>query len=160
VSAFVAVALAPPAWGHAIPIGGGQEITVTELCQAVVDALHASVPVVADAQTARATEIWRSTSDNEDARRLFNWAPRTSLAAGLASLVETWSRPRPTAVLPAVVAERPSCFLHTVAAGSVYCLLDRRDGGDRRSAPRGGRRATDFVPITARAVAHGIGEMV
>jgi nucleoside-diphosphate-sugar epimerase len=160
VSAFVAVAAAPRAWGHAIPIGGGQEITVTALCEAVVHALRGTVPVVADAQEARATEIWRSNSDNADARRLFDWTPRTPLAAGLARLAEAWQGVRPGASRTVVVTERACCFLHAPVPGLVYRLLDRRDGGDRRSTPRGGRRETDFMPVGARAVAHGLGEMV
>jgi nucleoside-diphosphate-sugar epimerase len=160
VDAFVSVAAAPRAWGHAVPIGGGQEITVRALCEAVVGVLHADVPVVADAQQPRATEIWRSNSDNADARRLFDWTPRTTLAAGLARLAESWQGSRPAAPRAVVITERASCFLHAPTPGLVYRVLDRRDGADRRSAPRGGRRETDFVPIGARAIAHGIGEMV
>jgi nucleoside-diphosphate-sugar epimerase len=87
VEAFLAAATRPAAFGHSIPIGAGNEISVTDLCRAVLMAMEQQVPIVEGTEEPRLTEIWRSVSDNRDALRLLNWAPRTRLAEGLAKTV-------------------------------------------------------------------------
>src|SRR5262249_37612374 len=49
VEAFVAAAESSKAWGHAIPIGGGQEMTVASLCQSVLDVLGTPMTVAVGA---------------------------------------------------------------------------------------------------------------
>lgn len=157
VSAFVAAATQPTSWGHAIPIGGGEELTVISLCEAVVRALGAPVAVLAGAEEPRLTEIWRSSSDNVDAHRLLGWEPRVSLADGLRqTLADRVAAGHRAAAAAATPALRPHTYLGTTPAG-VYRMLDRREGPDRRSLPRGGRRVTDAVPLTAAAAVAGAG---
>jgi nucleoside-diphosphate-sugar epimerase len=153
VSAFVAAATERAAWGHAIPIGGGQELTVTSLCEAVIATLGASVPVVAGAEQPRLTEIWRSSSDNVDAARLLHWEPRVTLSEGLVRTVSNWVRGGIAAAteLPVPVTPRPGCFLHASTAGVTFRLLNRRSGDERRIPARGGRRASDALAPTMHA---------
>jgi nucleoside-diphosphate-sugar epimerase len=142
VGAYVAAATRPDAWGHAIPIGGGQEVTVTALCQATVTALGGSVAVIEGAEQSRLTEIWRSASDNTDASRLLGWQPVTPLSEGLSRTVRSWM-PNIRSAQEAAPAPQPDCYLLASAAGVVYRMLDRREGPDRRAAARGGRRISD-----------------
>ena len=142
VRAYVAAALEPAAWGKAIPIGGGQELTVTSLCEAAVAALGGSVAVVAGAEQARATEIWRSRSDNTDALHLLGWRPEVALSEGLSRTVRS-SIPHGHATSRATTRPRSGCYLLASAPDVVYCMLDRRDGRDRRASVRGGRRIHD-----------------
>jgi UDP-glucose 4-epimerase len=154
VRAFVAAATETRAWGQAIPIGGGQELTVISLCEAVVAALGTSVPVVAGAEQPRLTEIWRSSSDNVDAYRLLGWEPRVSLAEGLKRTVAALGSGNLSVGTSAMPRKRQDSYLYSAAPGVVYRMLDRRDGGDRRAAPRGGRRAEDALELVAAAPAH------
>jgi hypothetical protein len=153
VAAFVAAATSPSAHGHAIPIGGGQELSVAALCEATVKALGASAPVVRGAEPPRHTEIWRSCSDNADAYRLLGWQPRVALAEGLARTITAW-------VMPPVIAPStmkpvgPGAYLLATEPGIVYRMLDRRHG-ERRAGARGGRRSTDARPHAPAAVAAG-----
>lgn len=152
VAAFVAAATAREAWGHAIPIGGGAEVTVQAICEAALQAVGSTVPVIAGAEEARLTEIWRSTSDISDAERLLGWRPQVPLAHGLArtAAAATTRLPR-TALLEVPVSVRSGAYLHAAPGGLVYRMLDRREGGDRRGKFRGGRRAGDrraVAPIT------------
>lgn len=142
VRAFVLAAVEPRAWGHAIPIGGGQELSVTSLCEAVIAALGAQTRVVAGAEQPRATEIWRSSSDNIDAARLLGWEPWVTLSDGLARTVDAWV-PANAAPHSGRSAPLPGCYLMTTACGLSFHVLDRRECPDRRALPRGGRRAID-----------------
>jgi UDP-glucose 4-epimerase len=155
VDAFVAAACAPAAWGHAIPIGGGQELTVRALCETAIAAFGVAVPVVAGAEPPRMTEIWRSSSDNADAYRLLGWQPRVSLAEGMARTIGS----RPCGAEPAAVRLMPRAgagtYLLATAPGVVHRMLDRRQGGERRGADRGGRRAEDRCALAAAAVGNG-----
>jgi UDP-glucose 4-epimerase len=145
VDAFVAAAQKPRAWGQAIPIGGGQELTVVSLCEAVLAALGAAGQIVAGAEESRLTEIWRSNSDNVDAYNLLEWQPRVTLSEGLARTVSGWACD--DASTPSVtVRPRRGCYLSAVAPGVVFRMLDRREIADRRAVPRGGRRAGDVEP--------------
>ena len=157
VDAFVAAAQKPRAWGQAIPIGGGQELTVVSLCEAVIGALGATVPVAAGAEESRLTEIWRSNSDNVDAYQLLDWQPRFSLSEGLARTVSDWTIG--DGAVPAVtVRARRGCYLAAVSPGVVFRMLDRRELDDRRAAPRGGRRAGEAgpsEPVRAHAARSG-----
>jgi UDP-glucose 4-epimerase len=153
VSAFVQAAIEPRAWGHAIPIGGGQELPVTSLCEAVLDALGAKLPIVSGAEEPRLTEIWRSSSDNVDAYRLLGWEPRVMLSDGLARTVADWAigAPAVAAVRPQA-APRAGCRATPFGAGLTFHVLDRRNGHlDRRALPRGGRRAADRIDLPAIA---------
>ena len=156
VEAFVAAACASAAWGHAIPIGGGQELTVRALCETAIAAFAASVPVISGAEPPRMTEIWRSSSDNVDAYRLLGWQPRVSLAEGLERTIRGWSAPPPTTIAGAAAMPRTGAdvYLRATAPGVVYRMLERREG-ERRSAFRGGRRAEDARKLAGVAPGNG-----
>ncbi len=81
--ALAAAAAEPVAWGQAVPVGGGCELSVVEICREAVSVLGGRVEVVADAQPPRVTEIWRSWSDNVEAREILGWSPAVSLREGL-----------------------------------------------------------------------------
>lgn len=83
VNALLAAGLSPSAAGQSIPVGGGCEITVRNLCQKVLDTLGKSVTIVEGAEELRLTEMYRSVSDNTDAERLLGWTPVVSLDEGL-----------------------------------------------------------------------------
>lgn len=154
VAAFAAVPQHPASWGHAIPVGGGCEMSVTSLCEAVLTALGARLPIVADADAARPTEVWRSSADNADAQRLLDWQPRVSLSEGLARTVSSWADPaaaRPTwfaAPAPQTPAPVASRFIYEIAPNVRFAVLDRRRPGSRRTMSRGGRRVRDIAATT------------
>jgi nucleoside-diphosphate-sugar epimerase len=158
VAAFAAVPQHPDAWGRAIPIGGGSEMTVTSLCEAVLSALGTRLPIVADAAAARPTEVWRSSADNADAQRLLDWLPRVSLAEGLARTVAAWADPAGATSTwfapPAGPTASPvgSQFLYELAPDVRFAVIDRRRAGDRRAVPRGGRRPGDEPAAVAVAL--------
>ncbi len=83
VRAFLAAAVSPPAWGRAIPIGGGRERSVFDVCREILDALGSPVEIAAGAEPPRLTEIWRSYCDNRDAGEALGWAPSVELGDGL-----------------------------------------------------------------------------
>ena len=83
VEAFLMAVSSSAAVGHAIPLGGGRELSVIELCKIILNTLDSNVSIEAGAEKPRMTEIWRSYTDNADARRLLGWFPRTTLVEGL-----------------------------------------------------------------------------
>jgi nucleoside-diphosphate-sugar epimerase len=153
VAAFAAVPLHRRAWGHAIPIGGGHEMSVTSLCDTVLSALGARNPILEDGEPPRSTEVWRSSSDNADAYRLLDWTPRVPLQLGLARTFASW----PQAGDPASAASwfgeprprpRAACedtFFYEMAPHVDFAVMERRRSGriDRRVLARGGRRSSD-----------------
>ena len=66
-----------------MPIGGGNEITVANLSQIVLDVLGCQAPIEIGAEPPRPTEIWRNYTDNVEATLLLNWKPRVTLIEGL-----------------------------------------------------------------------------
>ena len=160
VAAFAAVPQHPSSWGQPIPIGGGREMTVTSLCESVLAALGVRAPIVEDAEAARPTEVWRSSSDNGDARRLLDWEPRVNLSEGLQKTVASWTESWP-GVSTWFSANRSSMpvhfdpqFLYEVAPDVRFAVLDRRRPiADRRDTRRGGRRRDDLEPIAEPAFA-------
>ncbi len=93
VRAYLAAATEPAAWGCAVPVGGGCELTVTELCREFVQVMGSSIEVIPDAQPPRLTEIWRSYCDNAEARELLKWSPLISLRQGLLRMLESVEQP-------------------------------------------------------------------
>ena len=86
VDAYVRLGVCGSACGHAIPVGGGRELPVSEICALVVKAFGVDADLRFNSSDVRATEIFRSSCDNRDALRLLDWRPRTSLEDGLARL--------------------------------------------------------------------------
>lgn len=83
VSALLAAGVSPSAPGSAIPIGGGLELTVHDMCAKTLAVLGARSPIVANAVSMRETEIFHSYSDNRDALRLLGWKPNCTFEDGL-----------------------------------------------------------------------------
>jgi dTDP-glucose 4,6-dehydratase len=84
VEAFLAAAAAAPSLrGRVVNIGGGQERTVREIAELVVDLVGSRAAVVCRPALARPTEMWQSFCDNEEAEAMLGWRPRTSLRRGL-----------------------------------------------------------------------------
>jgi len=153
VEAFIAAATSLNACSHAIPIGGGHELEVSALCETMLQALGASVPVVCGAEPPRPTEIWRSCSDNADALRLLGWQPRVSLAEGLSRTIAEWEI-APTITPSVGKPAGPGAYLLAAAPGVVFRMLERRHG-DRRRAFRGGRRESDARRVAAAGAGNG-----
>jgi UDP-glucose 4-epimerase len=86
VNAFVLAAVTPSARGRAIPIGGGEEMTLAEICSRVKQAMGSETPIDFATAPMRETEIFRSVCNNRDARRILGWQPTVSFAEGLARL--------------------------------------------------------------------------
>ncbi len=84
VRAFAAIAATPPAYGCAIPIGGGRELSVIQICREIIRHLGGGVEVIAGAHKPRLTEIWRSYCDNAEAAEMLGWSPKVGLSGGLA----------------------------------------------------------------------------
>jgi UDP-glucose 4-epimerase len=83
VRAFLAAAGEAGPWGCVVPVGGGCEISVADLCRWIVRLLGGGVEVVPDAFQPRTTEIWRTYCDNAEARQMLGWSPLVSLEEGL-----------------------------------------------------------------------------
>jgi nucleoside-diphosphate-sugar epimerase len=83
VHCFATVMDSPSCWGHSLPIGGGREITVADLCREVLSVLESKVELILDGAPSRPTEIWRSYCDNLQVRQLTGWQPQVSLREGL-----------------------------------------------------------------------------
>jgi UDP-glucose 4-epimerase len=88
VEAFVRAGVSVSARGAAIPIGGGEEITVAAICERVKAALGSEAKFDFASDPLRSTEIFRSHCDNRDARRLLDWRPMVSFSEGLARLAD------------------------------------------------------------------------
>ena len=141
VEAFIAALTSPDACGHAIPIGGGCELTVRDLCETAIATFGGSVPVVCGAEAPRSTEIWRSRCDNSDATRLLGWTPRVSLAEGLRRVHQ--NAPVALAPIRAAMTRPAHCYSQAVGPDLEFHMIDRRQPADRRAMARGGRRAGD-----------------
>jgi dTDP-glucose 4,6-dehydratase len=85
--------------GQTFNIGSGRHVSVSELAQAVAQAMEANdVPIerIGD----RPGQVFRHTCDAAKALRLLDWRPRTPLAAGLERTIawyrdhEPWWRPQ------------------------------------------------------------------
>ncbi len=158
IDAFVAAAVTPAAWGQSIPVGGGNEMTVSSLCATVLAAIGDEVPIVVDPASQRPTEITRSFCDNLEAERLLAWRPRTSFVDGLKRTVEFWSRgaerPSPSLRTRKLAAEMSGqLFTYQATPTLAFKVLERRapEASDRRLSYHEGRRSEDgvHVPVSA-----------
>ncbi len=88
ISMFIAAgAAASRLRGRAINIGGGQELTVAQIAQTIVDLMGGQTEIVTRASQARTTEMWRSRSDNSEAAEWLGWRPAHTLHAGLRATI-------------------------------------------------------------------------
>ncbi len=86
--------------GRSIAISGGEEASVVELARSVIEAADSNATVIAREAAARPTEIWRSTCNNQEAKRLLSWSPHVSRAEGLVRTVQAINQDRARQLAP------------------------------------------------------------
>jgi dTDP-glucose 4,6-dehydratase len=93
VDGFIKAAQAEGVEGRTFNLGTGDEISVGELSQKIMQIAGKQARVVQDAKRLRPadSEVMRLVSDNSLARESIGWTPRTTLDLGLARTVE-WIR--------------------------------------------------------------------
>jgi nucleoside-diphosphate-sugar epimerase len=93
VDGFIRAAIAPKeAHGEVINLGCGEERSMREIAQRIVDMLGNPITPAFGALPNRPTEIWRMFCDNSKARDLLGWAPVTSLEDGLQRTIDFYRR--------------------------------------------------------------------
>jgi len=88
---FLKAGLAPDIEGEIINLGCGEEVSMRNVAETILELLGNPVAPEFGALPDRPTEIWRMYSDNAKARRLLEWGPTHSLRDGLAKTVD-WYR--------------------------------------------------------------------
>ena len=93
VDGFIRAAIAPKeAQGQVINLGCGEERSMREIAQRIVDMLGNPITPAFGALPNRPTEIWRMFCDNSKARDLLGWSPATSLDEGLQRTIDFYRR--------------------------------------------------------------------
>ena len=88
LDAFVAIAQnSETLRGSVLNMSGGDERTVAEIASTVVELMGSVTRVVPRADQARPTDTMRSCCDNDEAKRLLNWQPKTTLRDGLQNTI-------------------------------------------------------------------------
>lgn len=82
---FMAAAQSEEAIGKVINIGSGREISIGQLAQIIVNAIHKPVPICLDEKRLRPgrSEVTRLLADNHLAKEILNWEPRISIEKGI-----------------------------------------------------------------------------
>jgi len=88
---FLKAGLAPDIEGEIINLGCGEEVSMRNVAETILELLGNPVAPEFGALPDRPTEIWRMYSDNAKARGLLGWGPTHSLRDGLAKTVD-WYR--------------------------------------------------------------------
>lgn len=90
---FVRIAQQPEAIGQVINVGSGQEVSVGDLANLILQLMGKHLPVLHDEQRARpqGSEVERLCADTRKAQQLLDWRPCTELSEGLARTIE-WIR--------------------------------------------------------------------
>ncbi len=93
VEGFIKAAQAQDVSGKTFNLGSGEEITIGELANLIVELVGRSVEVVVDEERLRPekSEVMRLLSDNSKARVLLGWEPQVSIRKGLARTID-WIR--------------------------------------------------------------------
>jgi NAD dependent epimerase/dehydratase len=93
VSGFLAVAASDRALGEVVNIGSGEEISIGELVQLLIDITGSSAELVTDEERVRpaGSEVGRLLCDNTRAREWAGWEPEIPLEEGLRRTSE-WIR--------------------------------------------------------------------
>jgi nucleoside-diphosphate-sugar epimerase len=93
VSGFLAVAGCDRALGEVVNIGSGEEISIGELVQLLVDITGSAAEIVTDEERMRpsGSEVGRLLCDNTRAREWAGWEPNVPLDTGL-RLTSDWIR--------------------------------------------------------------------
>lgn len=90
VEGFIRVAESPKAVGQTINIGTGQEISIGELANTILELTGSNVSVVRDNNRIRPkdSEVDRLCAHTEKARKILDWQPRYTLQDGLTQTIE------------------------------------------------------------------------
>jgi UDP-glucose 4-epimerase len=83
IRCFACVMHASGAWGQSFPIGGGREISVSDLSREILDVLSSDAHLIEEGDPLRPTEIFRSYCDNLQIKQACGWSPRVGLREGL-----------------------------------------------------------------------------
>ncbi len=88
------MAESPEAIGQTINLGTGQEISIGELANTILELIGTDVPVVQDSQRLRPenSEVDRLCAHNGKAQKLLNWQPQYTLQDGLTQTIEWMKR--------------------------------------------------------------------
>jgi UDP-glucose 4-epimerase len=97
VSAFIAAAEHGSALnGRSVPLGGGREVSVTELAELTVQVLGGKQKVVSRPTSVRLTETMRSWCDNSEISRAIGWKPTVGLEEGILRTARSLGMAAPT----------------------------------------------------------------
>lgn len=90
VEGFIRIAECPETVGQVINIGSGQEISIGDLANTVLNLIGRNMPVMCDDQRIRPgnSEVERLCADNSKAQDILGWQPRYPLEDGLARTIE------------------------------------------------------------------------
>ena len=90
---FLAIANAPATIGQTLHLASGQEISVGELAQRLIDRLHPAARIETEARRQRPapSEVMRLLGSSEALHALTGWTPQVSLAEGLDRTI-AWMR--------------------------------------------------------------------
>jgi len=93
VDGFIKAAQALDVTGETFNLGSGEEITIGELANLIIDLVGRPVEVVVDEERLRPekSEVMRLLSDNTKARKLLGWKPQVGICEGLARTID-WIR--------------------------------------------------------------------
>ncbi len=79
----------PDLSGHALPVGGDEEVKVIDIAKKMIELSGQSMRAIVVEGKMRPTEIFRSACDNGPARHWLDWTPRNSLEQGLAKTMQS-----------------------------------------------------------------------
>ena len=85
---YVKLATTPGIEGELFNIGGGEEVTIRDVVEQIVDLLGHPIEPQFGALEHRPNEIWRMYCDSTRARERLGWAPQHTLREGLAKTIE------------------------------------------------------------------------
>lgn len=101
VAAYVAAAsLGRATSGRVMNIGGGNERSVLELAEMVLELMDADLPVMESPERTRPTEMRRSYCDNLESREILGWQPCVPLRDGLSRTIEYLAQSRGRSLQP------------------------------------------------------------
>jgi NAD dependent epimerase/dehydratase len=85
VDAFIRIAECDAAAGQVVNVGSGQGVRIGEIVELAMRIVNRRVPIQIDAKRQRPakSEVWTLICNNQKAKELMAWTPRTSLETGL-----------------------------------------------------------------------------
>lgn len=90
VEGFIRIAECPEAIGQVINTGSGQEISISDLANTILNLIGRGIPIICDNKRVRPenSEIKRLCADNSKAWEILGWRPRYTLKDGLVQTIE------------------------------------------------------------------------